>query len=75
MTRRVLIYPLKNMSDTLLKNCTSQEQLEKIIKGQERKFRWRDDWPAMEAALQAAGTAAIAAHENKHTPEKPQDVA
>ncbi|MDU0370200.1 hypothetical protein ACFPAF_07350 [Hymenobacter endophyticus] len=61
------------MSDTLLKNCTSQEQLDKIIKGQERKFRWRDDWPAMESALQAAGTAAIAAHQHQQTPEKPQD--
>lgn len=61
------------MSETLLKNCTSQEQLEKIIKGQERKFRWRDDWPTMEAALQAAGTAAIAAHEEKKTNTPAQD--
>ena len=63
------------MSASLLKNCTSQEQLEKIIKGQERKFRWRDDWPTMEAALQAAGTAAIAALENKKTTDQPQDPA
>ncbi|MBG8554618.1 hypothetical protein [Hymenobacter guriensis] len=63
------------MSNTLLKNCTSPEQLEKIIKGQERKFRWRDDWPAMEAALQAAGAAAIAAHASKPKPEQPQDIA
>ncbi|WBO85928.1 hypothetical protein [Hymenobacter yonginensis] len=63
------------MSSTLLKNCTSQEQLEKIIKGQERKFRWRDDWPTMEAALQAAGAAAIAAHESKKTSDQPQDPA
>lgn len=58
------------MPDKLTKNCTSQEQLEKIIKGQERKFRWRDDWPAMEAALQSAGTAAIAAHESKKTSDQ-----
>ncbi|MBD2716862.1 hypothetical protein KBK19_17595 [Microvirga sp. STR05] len=58
------------MPDKLTKNCTSQEQLEKIIKGQERKFRWRDDWPTMEAALQAAGTAAIAAHESKKTSDQ-----
>ncbi|QNH60522.1 hypothetical protein [Hymenobacter sediminicola] len=58
------------MPDKLIKNCTSQEQLEKIIKGQERKFRWRDDWPTMEAALQAAGTAAIAAHESKKTSDQ-----
>ncbi len=55
------------MPDKLTKNCTSQEQLEKIRKGQERKFRWRDDWPTMEASLLAAGTAAIAAHESKKT--------
>ncbi|UOQ77126.1 hypothetical protein MUN84_22195 [Hymenobacter sp. 5516J-16] len=59
------------MSDNLLKNCTSQDQLDKIIKGQERKFRWRDDWPAMEAALQAAGTAAIAAHSHKRILDHP----
>ncbi|MBC6609690.1 hypothetical protein H8B15_02070 [Hymenobacter sp. BT507] len=53
------------MSENITKNCKSQEQLEKIIKGQERKFRWRDDWPAMEKSLTEAGNAAIAAHENK----------
>ncbi|WP_167855658.1 hypothetical protein [Hymenobacter fodinae] len=57
------------MTNSLTKNCTSPEQLEKIIKGQERKFRWRDDWPTMEAALQAAGTAAIAAHEAQKKPD------
>ena len=56
------------MSESITKNCKSQEQLEKIIKGQERKFRWRDDWPAMEEALLTAGAAAIAAHENKPKP-------
>ncbi|UOR07041.1 hypothetical protein MUN82_08060 [Hymenobacter aerilatus] len=50
------------MSNDLTKNCTSQEQLEKIIKGQERKFRWRDDWPTMEKALTEAGSAAILKH-------------
>ncbi|SHK45813.1 hypothetical protein [Hymenobacter psychrotolerans] len=58
------------MPDNLTKNCTSHEQLEKIIKGQERKFRWRDDWPTMEAALQAAGAAAIAAHAAKKTSDQ-----
>ncbi|WP_019946610.1 hypothetical protein [Hymenobacter aerophilus] len=47
----------------LVKNCRSQDQLEKIRKGQERKFRWRDDWPVMEKALLEAGAEAIAAHE------------
>lgn len=50
------------MSESLTKNCTTQEQLEKIRKGQERKFRWRDDWPAMEEALLANGNAAILAY-------------
>ncbi|MBO0359058.1 hypothetical protein J0X19_13950 [Hymenobacter sp. BT186] len=53
------------MSASLTQNCTSEAQLEKIIKGQERKFRWRDDWPAMEKALMEAGTAAIRLHEEK----------
>ncbi|MBX0289801.1 hypothetical protein K3G63_05090 [Hymenobacter sp. HSC-4F20] len=53
------------MPEDLTKNCKSLEQLEKIRKGQERKFRWRDDWPAMEKALLAAGAAAIATHEDK----------
>lgn len=57
------------MPDKLTKNCTSQEQLEKIRKGQERKFRWRDDWPIMEKALLAAGAAAIAAHGEKKNPD------
>ena len=51
------------MSSHLIKNCTSHDQLEKIRKGQERKFRWRDDWPAMEKALLESGAQAIAAHE------------
>ncbi|SNR30754.1 MULTISPECIES: hypothetical protein [Hymenobacter] len=54
------------MSDNLTKNCTSQEQLEKIRKGQERKFRWRDDWPAMEATLVANGNAAIREYNRTH---------
>ncbi|MDF7811399.1 hypothetical protein [Hymenobacter sp. YC55] len=53
------------MSASLTNNCTSEAQLEKIIKGQERKFRWRDDWPAMEKALMEAGTAAILLHQEK----------
>jgi hypothetical protein len=60
------------MSASLTQNCTSEAQLEKIIKGQERKFRWRDDWPAMEKELMEAGTAAIRLHEEKknETPVK-----
>ncbi|HEX8349448.1 MAG TPA: hypothetical protein VF598_05785 [Hymenobacter sp.] len=54
------------MSESLTKNCTSEAQLEKIRKGQERKFRWRDDWPIMEKELLAAGAAAITAYEDKH---------
>ena len=54
------------MSENLTKNCTNEAQLEKIRKGQERKFRWRDDWPAMEKAIMAAGATAIAAYEDKH---------
>ena len=51
------------MSASLTKNCRSHDQLEKIRKGQERKFRWRDDWPAMEKALLESGNEAIAAYE------------
>ena len=52
------------MSDHhLVKNCRSYDQLEKIRRGQERKFRWRDDWPVMEKALLAAGAEAITAYE------------
>ena len=58
------------MPTALTENCTSEAQLEKIIRGQERKFRWRDDWPAMEKALQEAGTAAIAAHEGQSKPDQ-----
>ncbi|MBC6990061.1 MULTISPECIES: hypothetical protein [Hymenobacter] len=54
------------MSKELTKNCTSEAQLEKIRKGQERKFRWRDDWPEMEKAILAEGAAAITSHEAKH---------
>ncbi|WP_324670727.1 hypothetical protein [Hymenobacter sp. GOD-10R] len=57
------------MSESLTKNCTNEAQLEKIRKGQERKFRWRDDWPAMEKAILAAGATAIAAYEDKHKQE------
>ncbi|WP_375437405.1 hypothetical protein [uncultured Hymenobacter sp.] len=60
------------MPENLTKNCTSESQLEKIIKGQERKFRWRDDWPAMEKAIQEAGTAAIISYENKQKLEQQQ---
>ncbi|TGD80432.1 hypothetical protein [Hymenobacter wooponensis] len=58
------------MPNSLTKNCTSPEQLEKIRKGQEHKFRWRDDWPEMEKALLAAGTAAIAAHAAQKNPDQ-----
>jgi len=50
----------------IAKNCKTEEQLEKLRKGQERKFRWRDDWPEMEKSIIEVGTAAIAAHEEKH---------
>ncbi|WP_162910553.1 hypothetical protein [Hymenobacter oligotrophus] len=48
------------MNNTLIKNCTSEAQLERIRRGQELKFRWRDDWPVMEQALLKAGREAIA---------------
>ncbi|SMC00040.1 hypothetical protein SAMN00120144_3767 [Hymenobacter roseosalivarius DSM 11622] len=56
------------MANKLTDNCTTEVQLDKIIKGQERKFRWRDDWPAMEKALQESGAAAIAAHKEARKP-------
>ncbi|QJX48544.1 hypothetical protein HMJ29_17115 [Hymenobacter taeanensis] len=58
------------MNNSLTKNCTSPEQLEKIRKGQEQKFRWRNDWPEMEKALMAAGNEAIAAHAAKKNQEQ-----
>ena len=57
----------KPMANKLTENCTTEVQLDKIIKGQERKFRWRDDWPVMEKELQEAGAAAIAAHNELRT--------
>jgi hypothetical protein len=48
------------MNDALTKNCTSESQLEKIRRGQELRFRWRDDWPVMEQAILKAGREAIA---------------
>jgi hypothetical protein len=54
------------MSNSLTKNCTSQAQLEKIVKGQERKFRWRDDWPQMEQAILTSGAEAIARYQETH---------
>jgi hypothetical protein len=57
---------LKPMANKLTENCTTEVQLDKIIKGQERKFRWRDDWPTMEKELQESGAAAIAAHNESH---------
>ena len=64
------------MSNHLVKNCRSHDQLEKIRKGQERKFRWRDDWPVMEKALLEAGAEAIAAHEaeEQKTPDDTKSV-
>ncbi|OON69999.1 hypothetical protein [Hymenobacter sp. CRA2] len=47
-------------STTLTQNCTSEDQLERIRRGQELRFRWRDDWPAMEQAILKAGREAIA---------------
>ncbi|MCR5886217.1 hypothetical protein LRS06_21185 [Hymenobacter sp. J193] len=58
------------MSNNLTSNCTSEEQLEKIRRGQERKFRWRDDWPVMEKNILDAGREAIAAHESKAKAEQ-----
>jgi hypothetical protein len=53
------------MLKELTKNCTNETQLENIRKGQERKFRWRDDWPEMEKEIMASGAAAILLHEEK----------
>ncbi|UOG77040.1 hypothetical protein MTX78_10650 [Hymenobacter tibetensis] len=50
------------MLKELTKNCTNENQLENIRKGQERKFRWRDDWPEMEKEILESGNAAILAH-------------
>ncbi|UOQ68266.1 hypothetical protein [Hymenobacter volaticus] len=50
------------MLKELTKNCTNETQLENIRKGQERKFRWRDDWPEMEKEILALGNAAILLH-------------
>jgi hypothetical protein len=49
-------------STTLTQNCTSEDQLERIRRGQELRFRWRDDWPVLEQALLKAGREAIARH-------------
>jgi|GEM_PF-2850912 len=51
------------MSNKLTTDCTSEGQLEKIRRGQELKFRWRDDWPEMEKAILKSGREAIAQHE------------
>lgn len=58
------------MSAKLTENCTNEAQLEKIRKGQERKFRWRDDWPEMEKAILIAGNATIQSYEEKHKPDQ-----
>lgn len=50
------------MLKELTKNCTNETQLENIRKGQERKFRWRDDWPQMEKEILELGNAAILSH-------------
>ncbi|MCC3157102.1 hypothetical protein LJ737_07620 [Hymenobacter sp. 15J16-1T3B] len=47
-------------STTLTQNCTSEDQLERIRRGQELRFRWRDDWPVLEQAILKAGREAIA---------------
>lgn len=46
-------------STALTQNCTSEDQLERIRRGQELRFRWRDDWPVMEQAILQAGREAI----------------
>jgi hypothetical protein len=47
-------------STTLTQNCTSEDQLERIRRGQELRFRWRDDWPVLEQAILKSGREAIA---------------
>ncbi|WP_460574993.1 hypothetical protein [Hymenobacter coalescens] len=61
------------MNNTLLtKNCTSEAQLEKIRRGQELRFRWRDDWPVMEQAILKAGREAIARNAEASIAANPQ---
>lgn len=67
LQKRCVIKP-NDMNNALTKNCTSEAQLEKIRRGQELKFRWRSDWPAMEAALLQAGREAIALNNGTHNP-------
>ncbi|WP_400191016.1 hypothetical protein [Hymenobacter sp. B81] len=57
------------MNDALTKNCTNEAQLEKIRRGQELKFRWRDDWPVMEQQILQAGRQAIARYEATRNPQ------
>ncbi|GAA4386794.1 hypothetical protein [Hymenobacter koreensis] len=56
------------MNNSLTKNCTNEAQLEKIRRGQELKFRWRDDWPVMEQEILKSGREAIAQFEQTHKP-------
>ncbi|WP_345114850.1 hypothetical protein [Hymenobacter algoricola] len=51
------------MTNKLTQDCTTEMQLEKIRRGQELKFRWRDDWPEMEKNILQSGREAIAQHE------------
>ncbi|GAA4007455.1 hypothetical protein GCM10022408_19260 [Hymenobacter fastidiosus] len=51
------------MTNKLTQDCTTEMQLEKIRRGQELKFRWRDDWPEMEKAILKSGREAIAQYE------------
>ncbi|RYU80462.1 hypothetical protein [Hymenobacter persicinus] len=51
------------MNNKLTQDCTTEMQLEKIRRGQELKFRWRDDWPEMEKNILQSGREAIALHE------------
>jgi methylenetetrahydrofolate dehydrogenase (NADP+)/methenyltetrahydrofolate cyclohydrolase len=52
------------MTNKLTQDCTTEAQLEKIRRGQELKFRWRDDWPKMEKAILESGREAIARFED-----------
>ncbi|KAA9339766.1 hypothetical protein F0P96_03885 [Hymenobacter busanensis] len=63
------------MINNLTKNCTNESQLEKVRRGQELKFRWRDDWPVMEQEILKAGREAIARYEESHQNKQAQSSA
>ena len=65
LQKRCVINSAK-MTNKLTQDCTTEAQLEKIRRGQELKFRWRDDWPKMEKAILESGREAIAHFEATH---------